>query len=206
MSYEYVSKFNAAKKTPAARGKGIIKNVMIHHWGIDGQKIENVVNFFVKGSGGTSAHYVVEANKVYCLVTPKDIAWHAGNWAHNLTDVGIECRPEMSAEDLETVCELVAELKDAYGDLKVIGHKDVKNTACPGRYYKMLKYIDQRSDELRKGSGKKPQATATTYTVKRGDTLSGIAAKYKTTVNKLVAANKLRNPDVIRVGQKIKIK
>lgn len=43
------------------------------------------------------------------------------------------------------------------------------------------------------------------YTVKSGDTLSGIAAKYGTTYQKLASYNGISNPNVIRVGQKIKI-
>ena len=45
-----------------------------------------------------------------------------------------------------------------------------------------------------------------TYTVKRGDTLSGIARRYKTTVAKLVKNNGIKNPNIIYAGQKIKIK
>ena len=48
-------------------------------------------------------------------------------------------------------------------------------------------------------------AKETTYTVKRGDTLSSIAAKYNTTYQKLAAYNGIANPNVISVGQKIKI-
>lgn len=44
------------------------------------------------------------------------------------------------------------------------------------------------------------------YTVKKGDTLSGIAAKYKTTVNKLVSLNNIANPNKIYVGQKLRVK
>lgn len=44
------------------------------------------------------------------------------------------------------------------------------------------------------------------YTVKAGDTLSSIAKKYNTTVAKLTSLNKLKNPNKIYVGQKIKIK
>lgn len=44
------------------------------------------------------------------------------------------------------------------------------------------------------------------YTVKAGDTLSGIAAKYKTTVSALVKLNNIKNPDLIYGGQKIRIK
>lgn len=45
-----------------------------------------------------------------------------------------------------------------------------------------------------------------TYTVKSGDTLSGIASKYKTTVAKLVKDNNIANANLIYVGQKIVIK
>lgn len=45
-----------------------------------------------------------------------------------------------------------------------------------------------------------------TYTVKSGDTLSGIASKYKTTVDKLVKDNNIANANLIYVGQKIVIK
>ncbi|MGN1132818.1 MAG: GH25 family lysozyme [Oscillospiraceae bacterium] len=44
------------------------------------------------------------------------------------------------------------------------------------------------------------------YTVKKGDTLSAIAARYKTSVSKLVKQNNIKNPDLIYPGQKIKIK
>lgn len=50
-----------------------------------------------------------------------------------------------------------------------------------------------------------PKAT-NTYTVKSGDTLSGIATKYKTTVTKLVVLNKIKDPSKISIGQVIKFK
>lgn len=43
------------------------------------------------------------------------------------------------------------------------------------------------------------------YTVVKGDTLSGIAARYGTTYQKLAEYNGISNPNVISVGQKIKI-
>lgn len=48
--------------------------------------------------------------------------------------------------------------------------------------------------------------TSTYYTVVKGDTLSKIATKYKTTVAKLCADNNIKNANLIRVGQKILIK
>lgn len=45
-----------------------------------------------------------------------------------------------------------------------------------------------------------------TYTVKKGDTLSKIAAKYGVSVSQLVEWNGIKNPDLIQIGQKIAIK
>jgi lysozyme len=44
------------------------------------------------------------------------------------------------------------------------------------------------------------------YIVKKGDTLSDIAKKYRTTVQKLVKLNNIKNPDLIYVGQKLRVK
>lgn len=49
------------------------------------------------------------------------------------------------------------------------------------------------------------QSTANTYTVKAGDTLSGIAKKYNTTVAKLVELNGIKDPNLIFKGQLIKL-
>ncbi len=50
------------------------------------------------------------------------------------------------------------------------------------------------------------QPTATVYTVKPGDTLSGIAAKYGTSYQHLAAVNGISDPNRIYPGQKITIK
>jgi LysM repeat protein len=44
-----------------------------------------------------------------------------------------------------------------------------------------------------------------THTVQWGDTLSGIAKRYKTSVKALVELNGIRDPDLIRTGQVIKL-
>lgn len=46
----------------------------------------------------------------------------------------------------------------------------------------------------------------TIYTVKSGDTLSGIAQKYKTTYQKIASDNNIKNPNLIFPGQKLVIK
>lgn len=48
-------------------------------------------------------------------------------------------------------------------------------------------------------------SSETVYVVKKGDTLSGIARKYGTTYQKLAQYNGIANPNIISVGQKIRI-
>lgn len=50
-----------------------------------------------------------------------------------------------------------------------------------------------------------PSNNGTTYIVKAGDTLSGIAAKFGTTYQKIAAENGIANPNIIHPGQVLKI-
>lgn len=75
--------------------------------------------------------------------------------------------------------------------------------------YNGYKKSDSKSDgeskkktEPKKDSKKNP----VWHIVKKGDTLLAIAAKYKTTVAKIVKDNNIKNPDLIYAGQKLKIK
>jgi len=56
------------------------------------------------------------------------------------------------------------------------------------------------NEKLSNNSGKKY------YTVKAGDTLSAIAKKYNTTVDKLVKLNNIKNANKIYAGQKLRVK
>lgn len=62
--------------------------------------------------------------------------------------------------------------------------------------------VQAKVNELLKGSSTKKVY----YTVKSGDTLSGIATKYKTTVNKLASLNNIKNVNLIYAGQKLRVK
>ena len=49
------------------------------------------------------------------------------------------------------------------------------------------------------------EAVTRSYTVKKGDTLSGIAKKYNTTVNAIANANSIKNVNLIYPGQVLTI-
>lgn len=66
-------------------------------------------------------------------------------------------------------------------------------------YYAVQNIVNEK---LGSGSSSSKQY----YTIKSGDTLSGIAAKYGTTVSWLAKTNNIKNPNVIYAGTKIRVK
>ena len=128
-AYKYITKYTSPNQN--ARNSRI-KSITIHHWGSRGQKFDNVVHWLCQKRAGTSAHYVVEAGKVACIVDPDRRAWHAGNSRGNHESIGIECRPEATDGDYATVAALVADLRAVYGNIPLKRHKDWTSTACPG--------------------------------------------------------------------------
>ena len=154
--------YTAKGFTPAALvptwfgARRTIDEIVIHHWGLTGQTHQGVVDFFCKnGPGTTSAHFVVSAGRIDCIVSPEDAAWHCPG--KNATTIGIECRPEATDEDYATVAELVRHLRGQYGPLPLSRHRDWYPTACPGVW------DINRVDRLASGSAAiAPQATTIT--------------------------------------------
>ncbi|WP_295939448.1 lytic transglycosylase domain-containing protein [uncultured Alistipes sp.] len=52
---------------------------------------------------------------------------------------------------------------------------------------------------------KRQERTGTVYTVKSGDTLGAIARKHRVTTSQLMRWNNIKNPNALRLGQKIRI-
>lgn len=75
------------------------------------------------------------------------------------------------------------------------GNGDVRKTVLGQRYDEVQKIINGSS-----GSSIKY------HTVKKGETLSGIASMYGTTYQKIAQLNGIANPNIIYVGQKLRVK
>lgn len=129
----------------SGRPYGDPDSITIHHWGVDGQSHQNVVNYLCREDGNSSAHYVASAGRVTQLVHDYDRAWHAGPGG-NPRSIGIECRPEMTEGDVATVIGLIRAIRAEHGPLPIVGHRDWMSTDCPGRWYSHLA-------ELANGSG-----------------------------------------------------
>ena len=136
----------------AGRPAGAPDSITIHHWGYDGQTHQAVVDYLCtpRGSSSTSAHYVASAGRVTQLVHDYDRAWHAGPGG-NPRSIGIECRPEMSADDFETVAALIAAIRAQHGHLPLVPHSHWLATACPGRWAAHLADLSARADTIAQG-------------------------------------------------------
>lgn len=76
-------------------------------------------------------------------------------------------------------------------------------TSYANKYYQEFKNNNTNTDNKKENQ---PTGDYITYTVKRGDTLSKIAAKYNTTINTIAELNGIANINLIYPGQTLKIK
>lgn len=218
MAYTLQTQYNSKNFTPAAQVPAvfgmprIITGITIHHWGAFGQQFDAVRNWLCTNNVPTSAHYVVQANLIACIVAPEDAAWHAGTPRGNATTVGIECRPEATDGDYAAAADLVRELRQVYGDLPLYRHSAWVPTACPGIWD--LARLDRLA---RTGTASavrppdppqpaRPAVGAIRWLVEPGETLSQVAAYYNgPSVAQIAAANGIANPDNIQAGQLLSI-
>lgn len=152
-TYEYLTQYDSYNYN----GYATVDAIVVHHWGVDGQDFYNVIAA-LSGAREASAHYVLEDNKVACIIAPGLRAWHVAQNQYfnvmpytsdiNSHTIGIECRPEFTDGDRETLCQLIADLWVDYGVVPIYGHEDFMPTACPGRYYVKLNDIEARAREI----------------------------------------------------------
>lgn len=157
--------------------------IVIHHWGADGQTHQGVVDYLCRSGGTSSAHYVASAGRVTQLVSDRDRAWHAGPTG-NPRGIGIECRPEMSDGDLETVATLIAAIRSEHGHLPIRAHRDYMSTACPGRWYAQLARLSARADAIAAGI-----PASTTATTTNTNTLGVSMSEYTDLVARITAVD-----------------
>lgn len=224
MSYHAITEHTAANYTPG-RPDGI-ESITIHWWGEPSQytapnAFETVLSYLASPNPRqSSAHYVVEAGRVACIVDPDDRAWHAGDGISgpgNGASIGIECHPRASDGDYATIAELIAELRSVYGNLPLVPHNRWTATACPGNYdLARLDVLARGQKPADTGKPKPPAPVAAkpappmnalcrAWIVDPGDTLGHIAGYYGLSIEAIAAANGLGDPDLIHVGQVLTI-
>lgn len=197
--------------------------------------VETLGNIFAPTSRQASSNYGVGTDgKIGMYVEEKDRSWCSSNAANDNRAVTIEVASDtkhpyaVNDRAFAALLDLVTDICKRNGIKKLVWstkkadrvnhkngcnmtvHRDYANKSCPGDYlYNRHGEIAAEVNRRLGVADTAPDAGAaqgvTVYTVKKGDTLSQIAAKYGTTYQTIAAYNGIKNPNAIRVGQKIKI-
>lgn len=196
---------------------------------------ETLGNIFAPTSRQASSNYGVGTDgKIGMYVEEKDRSRCSSNAANDNRAVTIEVASDtkhpyaVNDRAFAALLDLVTDICKRNGIKKLVWstkkadrvnhkngcnmtvHRDYANKSCPGDYlYNRHGEIAAEVNRRLGVADTAPDAGAaqgvTVYTVKKGDTLSQIAAKYGTTYQAIAAYNGIKNPNAIRVGQKIKI-
>ncbi|NTU28451.1 LysM peptidoglycan-binding domain-containing protein [Bacillus tequilensis] len=183
------------------------------------------IRYMIGNNNEVSYHFAVDDKEVVQGIPTDRNAWHTGdgNGANsgNRTSIGVEvCYSKSGGARYEAAEKLaikfIAQLlkERGWGVDRVRKHQDWSGKYCPhrvlaeGRWESVKAAIAAELKALGgKSSASKPAKTSgSTYTVKKGDTLSEIAVKTGVSVAKLQSYNGIKNANKITVGQVLKLK
>lgn len=191
--------------------------------------VETLGNIFAPTSRQASSNYGVGTDgRIGMYVEEKDRSWCSSNAANDNRAVTIEVASDtthpyaVNDKAFAALLDLVTDICKRNGIDRLVWstnkadrvnhkngcnmtvHRDYANKSCPGDYL-YNRHGEIAAEVNRRLGASTGQGGEVVYTVQKGDTLSGIAAKYGTTYQKIAAYNGIANPNLIRVGQKIKI-
>ncbi|AMQ71807.1 MULTISPECIES: N-acetylmuramoyl-L-alanine amidase [Bacillus amyloliquefaciens group] len=162
----------------------------------------------------TSWHFTVDKDEIYQHLPLNENGWHAGDGNRgtgNRKSIGIEICENSDGDFEKAIANaqwLIKKLMKEEGIslANVVPHKHWSGKQCPR---KLLNRWDSFKAGI-SGASSSPAKTETktgaaTYTVKKGDALSVIAQKNGVSVATLQSLNGIKNPNLIKVGQVLKL-
>lgn len=161
-------------------------------------------------SHGTSASYLAQLNGIADpnRIVPGEVIKLTGSPAPAATTKpagGATGTVSYTVKPGDTVDSIAARFGTTEAEVVALNHLSDPNLILAGQVLRLPSgaVASATSTGLHAvaGAGSPAQTPVTTYTVRAGDTLAAIAARYGTTVANLVSANHLANPNLIEVGQ-----
>ncbi|WP_324271556.1 N-acetylmuramoyl-L-alanine amidase [Bacillus subtilis] len=188
------------------------------------------IRYMIGNNNEVSYHFAVDDKEVVQGIPTDRNAWHTGDGSGagsgNRTSIGVEvCYSKSGGAKYKAAEKLaikfIAQLlkERGWGVDRVRKHQDWSGKYCPhrvlaeGRWESVkaaiaaeLKALGGKSTSSSSAKKSAPKASGSTYTVKKGDTLSEIAEKTGVSVAKLQSYNGIKNANKITVGQVLKLK
>lgn len=181
------------------------------------------ISYMIGNTSSTSYHFAVDDKEVVQGIPTNRNAWHTGDGTDgtgNRKSIGVEICYSKSggarykkaeALAIKFVAQLLKER--GWGIDRVRKHQDWNGKYCPhrilseGRWDSVKSAIEKELKALGgKTSSSSGSSSGSTYTVKKGDTLSGIAKATGVSMANLQKWNNIKDPNKITVGQKLKLK
>lgn len=133
----------------------VLEYIIIHHTASTAKEtVEQIHNFHINNNGwaGIGYHfYIRKDGTIYKGRDEKYAGAHCENY--NSVSLGICLEGNFEIEkptekQIQSVTDLVKYLRKKYGDFKLVGHRDLNATACPGKnLYSQLLSIDANANE-----------------------------------------------------------
>ncbi|MBG9768934.1 N-acetylmuramoyl-L-alanine amidase [Bacillus vallismortis] len=201
------------------------KYITIHNTANDASAA-NEISYMIGNTSSTSFHFAVDDKEVRQGIPTNRNAWHTGdgtNGTGNRKSIGVEiCYSKSGGAKYKAAEKLaikfVAQLlkERGWGIDRVRKHQDWNGKYCPhrilseGRWEQVKAAIAAELECLGGKKASSPSKTKTkangaTYTVKKGDALSVIAQKTGVSMSTLQRLNGIKNPNLIKVGQVLKL-
>lgn len=160
-----------------------VKYIAIH-WVAVGTG-ESAAKYLLNNANNTSAHYIIEDDKVWLVVHPENTAHAVGDWVKNTESISIEhsATPDRPASELtyKTSANLIKDLCGVYGleinDKTIKPHSFFSATACPGTIdiRKLIEYASQ-------GNTESPEAKKIAELEKEKDKFEALSIKQAKTI------------------------
>lgn len=127
----------------ALTGRPTTKRIILHHAAAKNATVTQIhAGHLSNGWSGIGYHYYVRKDGTIYRGRPEDKKGSHAGGANNNDSIGI-CfegnfeEEQMSDVQTEAGAELVADILSRYGELEILGHRDVNATACPGKNFRM---------------------------------------------------------------------
>lgn len=182
--------------------------------------IHNMSSYDPKDTSHVSWHLTIDEDFIYQHLPFDENGWHCGDGSGpksgNLNSIGVEKTMNVDGDrkkvEENAIALHVYLLKNAIKKTpkNVVPHQYWSGKYCPAVILKRdgsFNPYRKRIQDAFAGATNKPAppTVSNMYTVQRGDTLSAIASKYKTTVSKLQKDNNIKNANFIYAGQTLKV-
>lgn len=120
----------------------LTQRIILHHSASHGDETAEVIHrwHLQRGWSGIGYHYVIRKNGEIQRGRPERmVGAHAGrngNWnSIGICVVGHFSQETPTSAQMDALVWLIHDIESRYGELEVIGHKDVMATDCPGQNF-----------------------------------------------------------------------